>query len=282
MTAYLFPGQGSQKVGMGASLFPEFPEQVDCADRVLGYSIADLCLNDKLGQLNNTAFTQPALFVVNALSFLKKVKEDGIKPEYFLGHSLGEYNALWAAGVFDFETGLKLVQKRGSLMSQVVDGAMAAVIGLSSKDVLSVLEKNYLSDLSIANFNSNLQQVISGPRESINQASSIFTNAGATLYVPLAVTGAFHSPMMHPVQLQFEAFLNEFSFLAPEIPVVANFDATPYQGNEIRSKLALQIDHPVQWLQSIHYLLVRSETDFIEIGPGRVLSNLVTRIRNGQ
>lgn len=283
MTAYLFPGQGSQKLGMGESLFPLFPELVDKADQILGYSLADLCLNDSQKQLNNTAFTQPALYVVNALSYLKKLNDtEGKKPDYFLGHSLGEYNALWAAGVFDFETGLRLVQKRGHLMSQAVNGSMAAVIGLSSNQVASVLAKNNLNDLSIANYNSYLQQVISGPSTSIHQAKEYFINSGAKLYLPLAVNGAFHSALMEEARIEFTEFLMPFHFSSLEVPVIANLNALPYQHDEVHQTLALQIDHPVQWLQSIRYLIRLSESSFEEVGPGKVLANLITRINDGQ
>lgn len=283
MTAYLFPGQGSQKLGMGEELFAEFPDLVQQADAILGYSIADLCLQDSQGQINNTAYTQPALYIVNALSYLKKLKnEEGKRPDYFLGHSLGEYNALWAAGVFEFEIGLQLVQKRGQLMQQASGGSMAAVIGLSSSQVASVLEKHNVADLSIANFNSYLQQVISGPQQSVAQAKTHFINAGAKLYLPLAVTGAFHSSLMEPARLEFAHFLEQFTFNEPLIPVIANLNAVPYSGKDIYSTLSLQIDHPVQWLQSIRYLLLRSESDFEEVGPGKVLTNLVARIIDGQ
>ncbi|RUR11134.1 ACP S-malonyltransferase [Legionella sp. km772] len=283
MTAYLFPGQGSQKLGMGAELFPLFPELVEKAEQILGYSLVDLCLHDSHKQLNNTAFTQPALYVVNALSYLKKINEaEGKKPDYFLGHSLGEYNALWAAGVFDFETGLILVQKRGQLMSQAVNGCMAAVIGLSSNQVASILANNNLSELAIANYNSYLQQVISGPSAAISKAKEYFINAGAKLYLLLAVTGAFHSSLMEAARLEFTEFLAPYHFSAPELPVIANLNAQPYQAAEIHQTLALQIDHPVQWLQSIRYLVRLSEDDFQEVGPGKVLTNLIVRINDGQ
>lgn len=283
MTAYMFPGQGSQKVGMGRHLFSEFPYLVQNADSILGYSIADLCLNDPEGHLNNTAFTQPALYVVNALSFLKKLSEnDGRKPDYLLGHSLGEYNALWAAGVFDFETGLLLVQKRGHLMSQALDGGMAAVIGLSSDDVAELIEKNRLLKLSIANFNSYTQQVVTGPKDSINKAKGCFIQAGAKLYLPLSVNGAFHSSMMINARKEFAFFLEQFTLEEPQIPVIANLNALPYQQDTLYSTLSLQIDHSVQWLQSIRYLLLRSETEFEEIGPGNVLEKISIRIIDGQ
>lgn len=283
MTAYMFPGQGSQKLGMGEEVFPFFPELVQQADDVLGYSIVDLCLNDPHELLNNTAYTQPALYVVNALTYLKKLNDtNGKKPEYFLGHSLGEYNALWASGAFDFQTGLKLVQKRGSLMSQVPGGGMAAVIGLSSAQVTSILEKNNLTNLSIANFNAHLQQVISGPNEALDQAKFYFTEAKAKLFYILPVKGAFHSPLMEQARLEFTQFLANFSFAPLEVPVLANLNALPYEDINVTTTLAMQIDHPVQWLQSIRYLLNLNESQFEEIGPGTVLSSLVMRILSGK
>ena len=134
MLAYVFPGQGSQVVGMGKDLFDEFKEYVDAADEILGYSIKELCLEDPNGVLGLTQYTQPALYVVNALTYLKEVKTTGVKPDFVAGHSLGEYDALFAAGVFDFATGLKLVQKRGELMSQAKGGGMAAVLGLKEEE----------------------------------------------------------------------------------------------------------------------------------------------------
>src|SRR6516162_2607290 len=135
MTAFLFPGQGSQRKGMGSTLFEEFQEVTARADEILGYSIKELCLHDPHQQLGQTQFTQPALYVVNALSYLKKMKDGSKVPTYLAGHSLGEYNALFAAGVFDFETGLRLVKKRGELMSQATGGGMAAVIGFTMAQV---------------------------------------------------------------------------------------------------------------------------------------------------
>lgn len=282
MAVYMFPGQGSQKKGMGEGLFADFSDLVRQADQLLGYSIADVCLKNEHNELANTAFTQPALYVVNALSYLKKMQSGAKKPDYFLGHSLGEYNALWAAGVFDFLTGLRLVQERGRLMSQARNGAMVAVIGLSSNDVSSVLEEHGLSELTIANYNTDLQQVISGPNEAIERAKPFFINAKAKLYLPLPVHGAFHSPLMQPARERFVTFLKDFKWAAPDVPVIANIDAKPYNAGNILSSLSLQIDHPVQWLQSIRYLLLHDQDQFEEFGPGTVLTNMVIKIKAGK
>lgn len=281
MTTYVFPGQGSQTRGMGAELFPEFTDLVQKADQILGYSIQSLCLEGPEEKLNQTNYTQPALFVVNALSYLKKVKETGTKPNYLAGHSLGEYNALFAADVFDFATGLKLVQERGRLMSQATGGGMAAVVGLKSADVEKIITDNNLSQVSVANYNCNTQAVITGPKDTVANAQSIFEKAGA-MFILLKVSGAFHSPFMGTAQQHFTQFLQQFTFHSPKIPVIANITANPYQTSEIQNHLANQITHPVQWTKTIEYLLQQGETQFEEVGPGKVLNGLIRRIQKGQ
>lgn len=282
MTTYVFPGQGSQIRGMGSSLFSEFPDIVQKANDILGYYIETLCLEDPKEQLNQTEYTQPALYVVNALSYLKKIKETGKKPNFVAGHSLGEYNALFAADVFDFGTGLKLVQKRGQLMSQAKNGGMAAIVGLKSEDVQAILQKNNLATITIANYNSNTQVVISGPKDDVTKAQHLFETGGAMLVMPLKVSGAFHSPYMKGAQQEFTTFLQGFTFAQPAIPIIANVTAKPYDANEIHFLLANQITHPVKWTQSIEYLLGQGETTFEEIGPGKVLAGLIRRIQQGQ
>lgn len=281
MTTYVFPGQGSQKKGMGGTLFSEYPELVKKADQLLGYSIASLCLEDPEGKLNNTNYTQPALYVVGALSYLKKIKETGKKPEFAAGHSLGEYNALFAAEVFDFETGLKLVQKRGELMSQAKDGGMAAIVGLKSEAVQAVLQQNNLSTLNISNFNTYTQSVISGPKEDVSKAQTFFEKAGA-MVIPLKVSGAFHSPLMQNAQTIFADFISGFKFNPPQITVIANLNAQPYQNGDVPKNLSQQITHPVLWTQTIELLLQKNENQFVEIGSSTVLTGLIQRIQKGQ
>jgi malonyl CoA-acyl carrier protein transacylase len=282
MTTYVFPGQGSQSRGMGAELFAAFPELVKKADDILGYSIQTLCLEDPGNQLNQTNFTQPALYVVSALAYLKKMQEGAQRPHYVAGHSLGEYNALFAAEVFDFETGLKLVQKRGELMSQAQGGGMAAIVGLTSDQVKAVLEKNPQSNVSIANYNSVTQVVISGPKDAVMATEPLFTGAGATLFIPLKVSGAFHSALMMPAQKTFADFIQSFHFSAPTIPVIANVDAKPYTAANIVSNLSQQITSSVLWTQTIQYLISQGEDTFEEVGPGKVLTGLIARIKKGQ
>lgn len=282
MTTFIFPGQGSQQKGMGENLFKEFPEHTFKANAILGFSIERLCLEDPDQVLNQTQYTQPALFTVNALSYLKKIKESGKTPDYIAGHSLGEYSALFAAGVFNFETGLELVKKRGELMSQVRGGSMAAIIGLSEEVIHSEIKKNNLGNVYIANYNSFSQYVISGETNQVQSAQKILENAGASLVVPLKVSGAFHSPFMNIVQKEFELFLQQFHFSSPTIPVFSNYDTNPYKSTSVRQNLSYQISHPVRWTQIIHQLIQKPNNEIEEIGPGKVLTGLLRRIRNGQ
>jgi len=281
MTTYVFPGQGSQNLGMGSQLFQEFPEHLTKANAILGYDLAELCLHDPKQQLNFTNYTQPALYVVNALAYLKKLKENPQMPDYTAGHSLGEYNALFAAQVFDFETGVKLVQKRGELMSQAEGGAMAAIIGLSSEDIETIFRDHQIKDVSIANYNSCKQIVITGAKTAVEQTQAIFEAASA-MYIPLKVSGAFHSPLMQKAAEQFAVFLKDFDFAAPAIPVIANVNARAYTRETTAALLSEQITHSVMWTQSIEYLIDRGETLFEELGPGKVLAGLIRRIQQGK
>ncbi|CAM4420743.1 MAG: Polyketide biosynthesis malonyl CoA-acyl carrier protein transacylase PksC [Legionella sp.] len=281
MTTYVFPGQGSQAIGMGKDLFNDFTPLINEADEILGYSITQLCLEDPQKRLNNTQYTQPALFTISALSFLKKLQENEKQPDFFMGHSLGEYNALFAAGVFDFATGLQLVKKRGELMSAVNNGSMAAVVGKNEHEIKQILQENNLNAVSIANYNSHTQIVISGPKHLIEQAGTVFKNSGA-IYVPLNVSGAFHSPEMDNVKNQFAEFLRQFNFSAPKTAVIANINAMPYTENSLHHNLTEQINHPVRWTQGVEYLLALGEHDFEEIGPGVILRGLINRIKNNR
>lgn len=276
--AYVFPGQGSQKVGMGINVFKKYHEYVQKADKILGYSIENLCLSDTDNNLDNTQFTQPALYTVCILTYLQKIKETGIKPDFVAGHSLGEYCALFAAGYYDFETGLRLVQKRGILMSKQKGGGMAAVIGLEDEQVREILVKNNLSSLDIANFNCPGQVVISGLVNEIEKAPNYFISKGAKMYIPLKVSGAFHSRYMKEVRDEFLPFLKGVKFSPPNIPVISNVTARPYDLAETCKLLADQICMSVNWTESIRYLMGKGVTKFEEIGPGNVLSKLITKI----
>lgn len=280
MPVYMFPGQGSQKVGMGQGLFEEFLEFTKQADAVLGYSIAELCLKDAEGKLGQTEYTQPALYVVDCLTYEKKLKENGgKKPTYVVGHSLGEYAALYAAGSFDFETGLKLVKKRGEIMAKAKGGGMAAVIGMTPAHIADLLKVKNLDTIDIANLNTFAQVVLAGKKEDITIAKSIFEDAGCMMYIPLNVSGAFHSRYMTPAKEEFKSYIEQFAIKAPQIPVIANLSALPYEVGKEKTNLVDQIDHSVKWSDSIQYLLEKGETEFVEVGPGTVLTGMVTKIK---
>lgn len=278
MLTYLFPGQGFQAVGMGKELFDDFAGLTDRADAILGYSVRELCLEDPRDRLNLTRYAQPAIYVVNSLAYLRKIGQSNQKPDFVAGHSLGEYNALFAAGAFDFEVGLRLVAKRGALMGRARGGTMAAVLNVSQREIEAVLGENGLGSIDIANYNAPSQIVISGPEAQIEQAAKPFKAAGA-VYLPLPVSGAFHSRYMEAAQQEFGQYLETFRFNSMEIPVISNVTARPYSQADIRHHLSKQITHPVKWTESIQYLLGKGEMAFEPVGPGKSLMNMVKSIR---
>ena len=280
LLAYVFPGQGSQRKGMGEGLFETFPELTARASEIVGYSMKDLCLSNPGNQLNQTQYTQPALFVVNALTYLKLKEDTGKVPDLLAGHSLGEYNALFAAGAMDFSTGVALVQKRGALMAKAAGGGMAAVKGLSFEQIGLIIRENGLEAIDIANQNSGNQVVLSGPKELIEGAGRYFTDAGATLYFVLNVSGAFHSRYMRAAMTEFAAFLRGFHFSPLTIPVVSNAEAAFYRDDCVADLLAEQLVQPVKWLDSVRLLLEQGEeVELREVGPGDVLTKLIYGIR---
>lgn len=285
MIAFVFPGQGSQKKGMGQDLFdtvPEYAAVESDVDAIVGYSMRKLCIEDTDNRLKETQYTQPSLYVVNALHYYKAVRE-GARPAYLAGHSLGEYNALLAAGVFDFLTGLRLVKKRGELMAQARNGGMAAVIGLDADKVGQVVRTHGLSSIDVANFNTPSQTVVSGPVEDIKSAGPFFEKEGAQMYIPLQVSAAFHSRYMQDASKAFAGFLAPMTFAAPKTPVVANVTAEPYPADDasdaVKSLLANQITQSVQWTRTVRFLLSQGVTQFTEMGPGNVLTRMVHQIQ---
>jgi trans-AT polyketide synthase/acyltransferase/oxidoreductase domain-containing protein len=278
MRAVLFPGQGAQSKGMGKELFPLYPQLTKTASEILGYSLEELCLEDPGNQLRYTQYTQPALYVVNALGYMKKKREGAADAhaDYFAGHSLGEYNALLAAEAFDFETGLRLVQKRGELMGKASGGSMAAVIGVDASRVRQVLDENGLQEIDLANYNTPSQTVISGKAEAVDRADKVFRNANIRCVV-LNVTAPFHSRYMQPAQDEFAQVVKQFRFFMPRVPVIANVTARPHQG-QIPELLVNQITSPVRWNDSIRYLLSQGDMQFTEIGSS-ILTKMVNEIR---
>jgi trans-AT polyketide synthase, acyltransferase and oxidoreductase domains len=277
MRTVLFPGQGAQFKGMGKELFPLYPQLTKVASEVLGYSLEKLCLEDPGNQLRYTQYTQPALYVVNAFAYMRKKREGAADAQasYFAGHSLGEYNALLAAEVFDFESGLRLVQKRGELMGKASGGSMAAVIGVDAARVRQALDENGLQEIDLANYNTPTQTVISGKVDAVDRAEKVFRNANIRCAV-LNVTAPFHSRYMQPAQSEFAEFMKEFRFFPPKIPVISNVTARPHSG-EIPELLVSQITSPVRWSDSVRYLFFQGAMQFTEIGSS-ILTNMVNEI----
>jgi trans-AT polyketide synthase, acyltransferase and oxidoreductase domains len=279
VVAYLFPGQGSQQLGMGKELFGDFKELTDLADEILGYSIRTLCVEDPDDRINFTHYTQPALYVVNALSYYRLLEEGGKQPDRVAGHSLGEYNALLAADVFDFATGLRLVKKRGELMGRAEGGGMAAVLGKTEKEIRDILRDGGFDTIDIANLNAPTQTVLSGLRADIERARSAFEATKALKYAVLTVSGAFHSRYMADAQREFAAYVGTFELRPPAVPVIANVTARPYREGEIQQTLVAQIGSAVKWSESIRYLMGKGETNLVQVGPGRVLTSLLRSIK---
>jgi malonyl CoA-acyl carrier protein transacylase len=264
---------------MGADVFPRHPDETATADAILGYSVAEQCLEDPGDKLAQTEYTQPLLFTVCALMYLDTIRGTGKRPDMVAGHSVGEFAALFAAGVFDFATGLRLVQKRGELMSRAAGGGMAAVVGLTAEEIHRVLAAAGFTTIDVANLNSPKQSVISGLKHDVLAVQSAFEAAGARKFVPLEVSGAFHSRYMRPSQAEFESFARTFTFAAPMVPVIANVTARPYEPDQIVENITRQITSPVRWVDSMQYALQQPEPEFEEIGPGNVLTALMRQIK---
>lgn len=271
----MFPGQGSQFKGMGKDLFPQFAKETQRASELLGYDLAALCLEDPNGTLGQTQFTQPALYVVNAFRYLSAPK-DAI-PNFLIGHSLGEYNALLAAGAFDFETGLRIVQKRGELMAAASGGGMAAVIGVDAEKLRSLLDAGLHSEVDLGNINSPEQLVIAGPKTALGRVVQDFERQKIRI-IPLNVSAPFHSRYMQPAASAFADFLADFTFSPLKIPVIANVTARPYGNTSVGSLLSRQIDSSVQWTDSIRFLMGKGVSEYQELG-GKMLSRMVKVIQ---
>ncbi|MFE3677443.1 ACP S-malonyltransferase [Streptomyces griseus] len=280
MRCYVFPGQGTQKKGMGRSLFTRFPDLRRRADRVLGYPIEELCLENPERRLSETAYAQPAIYVVNALHWAA-AQEDLPAADFFAGHSLGEYSALYAAGAFDFATGLALVRSRAELMSRISGGAMAAIVGVSEQIVEETLERHGANGVVIANHNAPEQFVLAGSREELARLRPVFEKTeGVRGFVPVRVSGPFHAPAMAPAAERFRSVLAAVDVGRLRTPVVSNVTGRPFgpDAREVRDLLAEQIARPVRWSDSIRYLRDAGVSDFTELGESKVLTSLIDRI----
>jgi [acyl-carrier-protein] S-malonyltransferase len=272
-TAWVFPGQGSQALGMGLDLLQidAAKEKFQQADEILGWSVIDICQNDET-KLGNTCYTQPCLYVIESI-LVDLLKEKGLKPDAVAGHSLGECVALYAAGVFDFTTGLQLVKRRAELMSLVSTGTMTALIGFDREQVAQAIAET--RDVVLANDNSSAQVVISGTKEAIE---AVIGKIKVKRAMPLNVSGAFHSPFMEAAAIEFLDVLNEVNFNEPECWVLSNVDPTPCNSaKELKTRLSKQITGSVRWREIALELPKLGIECAIEVGPGKVLTGLIKR-----
>jgi [acyl-carrier-protein] S-malonyltransferase len=284
--AFLFPGQGSQTVGMGhtiAEVHQPSAEIFHSADQKLGYSLSKLIFEGPQEKLTLTTNAQPAL-LATSIALLEYFKESGITPDYCSGHSLGEYTALVASGAFSFEEGVYAVHKRGEFMEIAVpngEGTMAAVLGLDSEKLKAVTDEITSGGnlVQLANINCPGQIVISGTRKGVELASVKAKEAGAKRVLPLEVSGPFHSELMKPAANKLETVLDDMDIQDAKVPVIANVTAEEMsQADDIKAKLIQQLYSPVQWEKSVQKMLDLGVTTFIEIGPGKVLSGLVKKV----
>jgi [acyl-carrier-protein] S-malonyltransferase len=282
-TAFVFPGQGSQYVGMGKDLYEgntQAKALFSKADEILGFSLSKICFDGPEEELRQTKNTQPAIFLHSVVLFnLMKNR----KFEMAAGHSLGEYSALVAAGALTFEDGLKLVRLRGELMQQAgveQSGTMAAIVGLDPKTVNGICtEASPAGIVQAANFNSPGQIVVSGSVTGVRKAMELAKTRGAKIVKELPVSGAFHSPLMKSAQTGLKAALDRTEIRDAAVPVYANVTARPERhADEIRSLLYRQLTSPVRWEESVASMVADGATTFTEIGPGKVLQGLVKRI----
>lgn len=281
--AFIFPGQGSQSVGMGKDLYESFEEAkrvFDEADKILGKSISKICFEGPDEDLKQTINTQPSILITSIAALEALKSKLSIKPNFIAGHSLGEYGALYEAGVLSLENTLKLISKRAELMSKSKGGVMSAVLGLDDTSVEECLkEANEVGYVSIANYNCPGQVVITGEDYALKSAETLLLASGAKRVLPLAVSGAFHSEKMKGASEEFAKYLEKFSINDAEIPVITNVDAKiTTKAEDFKSKMPKQIYSSVYWTQTIQKMIEEGVDTFIEIGPGKVLAGLNKKI----
>ncbi len=285
--AFVFPGQGSQYVGMGRDLYEAYPEARDLfdeADGILGFPLSRLCFEGPKEELGDTINTQPALLTVS-VALLQMLESHQLSPSMVAGHSMGEYTALLATGALDFADGLRLVQERGRVMKEAGEqnpGGMAAVLGLEAgtlDEICQMANQETGGIVQLANYNSPGQIVISGHKEALGRALELAKEQGARRVIPLAVSIASHSPLMQRAAESFASIVAQVDFHQPRIPIVANVTAAPITTvAEIRRELVEQLTSTVRWVESVQYMMAQRVTTFVEIGPKNVLTGLIRRI----
>ena len=284
--AFLFPGQGSQVSGMGKDLYEKYDaakKVFETADKVLGFKISEICFNGTDEELKMTKNSQPAI-LATSLAFLEALKSEiDIVPVATAGHSLGEYGALYTAGVLDMGDAIAITGKRAALMNDAAhatNGSRAAVIGLTPDEILEGLkELQNEGVISVANYNSPAQTVITGKKELIEKSVDILKAKGAKRVIPLAVSGAFHSELMASASEKFADFVKDYNFKNAEIPVYENVDGMPItDGEELKKRVPTQIRSSVHWTETINGMINEGITTFVELGAGKVLAGLNKKI----
>ncbi len=283
--AFLFPGQASQKIGMGADLYLKTElgkHHFDRANEIMGYNLRDIIFNGPEEELKQTRNTQPAIYIVSVI-IGQLLLEGGVIPTAAAGHSLGEYSALTIAGAFDYETGLTLVKLRAESMQQAGEmnpGTMAAIIGLDDNLVTQLCSENYDGGIVVAaNYNAPGQVVISGETRAVHEAMNRSKDRGARKAIELNVSGAFHSPLMAPAREALAEKLNSIEIRDTNLPVYSNVTAEPITNSEeIRTALIQQLENPVRWHETITRMRGNGISEFLEVGPGKVLQGLNRRI----